>query len=82
MTSERGMRALARPAFSVSIIGSVKAAVLPVPVWAMPSTSCPARAIGNGLGLDGGCGLVAAVCNRLQGFGAQPQFGKFSHALW
>ncbi len=44
MTRARGMRALERPAFSRSIIGRVKAAVLPVPVWAMPSTSRPCRA--------------------------------------
>ena len=40
------MRALARPAFMISIMGRVKAAVLPVPVWAMPRTSPPARATG------------------------------------
>ena len=39
MKSVRGMRARARPFSSRVIIGSVKAAVLPVPVWAMPSTS-------------------------------------------
>jgi hypothetical protein len=48
--SERGMRALARPRDSLSIIGRVKEAVLPVPVWAMPSTSRPART----------CGIAAA----------------------
>ena len=35
----RGMRARARPFSSSVSIGSVKAAVLPVPVWAMPRTS-------------------------------------------
>jgi hypothetical protein len=40
------MRALDRPAASRSIIGRVKAAVLPVPVWAIPSTSRPCRATG------------------------------------
>ena len=39
-------RALERPPASLSTIGRVKAAVLPVPVWAMPRTSCPARATG------------------------------------
>jgi hypothetical protein len=34
-----GMRALARPFERRSIIGRVKDAVLPVPVWAMPRTS-------------------------------------------
>ena len=33
-------------------IGSAKAAVLPVPVWAMPSRSRPASRCGNGLRLD------------------------------
>jgi hypothetical protein len=40
------MRALERPEASREIIGRVKAAVLPVPVWAMPSTSRPTRATG------------------------------------
>ncbi len=39
--SERGMRALARPLARISIIGSVKDAVLPVPVCATPKTSRP-----------------------------------------
>ena len=33
------MRALARPLDSISIIGRVKLAVLPVPVWAIPIRS-------------------------------------------
>ncbi|MNR14235.1 hypothetical protein D3C85_1306990 [compost metagenome] len=45
-TRARGMRARARPEPRRSIIGRVKAAVLPVPVWAMPKTSRPARATG------------------------------------
>ena len=44
--SVRGMRARARPFSRRVIIGSTKAAVLPVPVWAMPSTSLPCRACG------------------------------------
>ncbi len=36
------------------MIGSAKAAVLPVPVCAMPMTSRPWRGEGNGLGLDRG----------------------------
>ena len=43
---ERGIRALDRPATRRSIIGRVKAAVLPVPVWAMPRMSRPASATG------------------------------------
>ena len=34
-------------------IGSAKAAVLPVPVWAMPTTSRPVDCERDGLGLDG-----------------------------
>ena len=45
-TRLRGMRARARPLDRWWIIGSTKAAVLPVPVWAMPSTSRPSRALG------------------------------------
>ena len=44
---ERGMRALARPLSSLVSIGSTKPAVLPVPVWAMPSTSWPVMATGT-----------------------------------
>ena len=44
--SERGMRARARPVSSRASIGSTKPAVLPVPVWAMPSTSRPVTATG------------------------------------
>ena len=40
------MRARARPCARIEIIGRVKEAVLPVPVWAMPSTSRPIRAWG------------------------------------
>ena len=46
ITRARGIRALERPAASRSIAGRVKAAVLPVPVWAMPSTSSPCKATG------------------------------------
>ena len=46
MMSERGMRALARPAARIVSIGRVKDAVLPVPVWAQPSTSRPVRTTG------------------------------------
>ena len=37
--SERGMRARLRPWARISIMGSTKLAVLPVPVWAMPMMS-------------------------------------------
>ena len=45
-TSDLGMRALARPRASKCIIGKVKLAVLPVPVWAIPNTSLPSSAAG------------------------------------
>ncbi len=47
--SVRGMRARARPRSSRVSIGSTKDAVLPVPVWAMPSTSRPVTATGMAL---------------------------------
>ena len=40
------MRAFARPEAKRSIIGSTNAAVLPVPVWAIPSRSEPVRMMG------------------------------------
>ena len=40
------MRALARPDAKISIIGSVKEAVLPVPVCAHPRTSRPINTTG------------------------------------
>ena len=40
------MRARLRPWERRSIIGRVKAAVFPVPVWAMPRTSLPVSATG------------------------------------
>ena len=46
MISERGIRARARPAASLSIIGSAKLAVLPVPVCAQPRTSRPVATTG------------------------------------
>jgi predicted transcriptional regulator len=46
----RGMRARARPFSSMVSIGRTKAAVLPVPVWAMPRTSLFAEQYPKGLG--------------------------------
>ena len=40
------MRALTRPVARMSIIGRVKDAVLPVPVWAPPSMSRPVNTTG------------------------------------
>ncbi len=45
-TRLRGIRARARPLLRCVIIGRTNAAVLPVPVWAMPSTSRPSSADG------------------------------------
>jgi hypothetical protein len=44
--SERGIRALARPEARRSIIGRTNAAVLPVPVCAIPRRSEPVRMMG------------------------------------
>ncbi len=49
----RGMRALARPAARRSIMGRVKAAVLPVPVWAMPQHVLAGQGDGMACGLNG-----------------------------
>ena len=72
----RGMRARARPCSSTVSIGSVKAAVLPVPVWAMPSTSRPFKDVRDGLLLDGRGLGVARCLDRLEHFLAQAEFGK------
>ena len=41
MMSDLGIRALALPEARMSIMGNVKEAVFPVPVWAHPSKSLP-----------------------------------------
>src|SRR5258706_381155 len=70
------MRALARPEDSFSIIGRVKAAVLPVPVWAIPRISWPARATGmacswiGGMTITGVDGAAAWVGGLGAGAGA------------
>ena len=51
-------------------IGSTKDAVLPVPVWAMPSTSRPVTATGMALLLNGGGSFEACRFNGGQHFGA------------
>ena len=78
--SVRGMRARARPFSSIDSIGSVKAAVLPVPVWAMPSTSRPLQGVGNGLFLDRRRRVVAGRFDGVEHFLAQAEFIKF-HSL-
>ena len=63
-------------------IGSAKAAVLPVPVWAMPSRSLPSISARDGLGLDGrGCG-VAFGFERLQEARVEAEFKKCRHCVW
>ena len=57
-------------------MGSAKAAVLPVPVWAMPSRSRPASRAGMARGLDGGGhGVVVAVEGAQQRLG-EAEIGK------
>ena len=56
----RGMRARARPCSSSVSIGSTKDAVLPVPVWARPSTSRRCEHVRDRLLLDRGGGGVAS----------------------
>ena len=63
------MRALARPPARMSIMGRVKQAVLPVPVWATPKTSRPISTR-DGLLLDGGRVDIAGFRNSLEDFGA------------
>ena len=57
------MRARARPCSSMVSIGSTKAAVLPVPVWAMPKHVAPCEHVRDGLFLDRGGGRVAGRCD-------------------
>jgi hypothetical protein len=52
-------------------MGSVKPAVLPVPVWAPASRSPPLQDLGNGLRLDRRGGVVALFAN-----GAQKRLGQ------
>ena len=55
------------PAASRCRIGSAKAAVLPVPVWAQPSRSRPVEELRDGLSLDGGrLGIVLSGQGALQ----------------
>jgi hypothetical protein len=73
------MRALERPDASRSIIGRVKAAVLPVPVWAMPSTSRPGHGDRDGLLLDRGRGRVAGGFDRAHDMRAEPEVVEGCH---
>ena len=73
------MRALARPRLSISIIGRVKLAVLPVPVWAMPIRSRRSSTIGMPWRLDRGGRGVAGIGHRLEDFGRKAQAVK---AVW
>ena len=74
--SVRGMRARARPCSSMVSIGSMKAAVLPVPVCAMPSTSRRASTCGYGLILDGGGGFVTGRRDGGENFFGQAEMGE------
>ena len=77
------MRARARPVSSRVIMGRVNEAVLPVPVWAMPKTSRPVRALGIaaaciGVGVEYPAASIAA-----RTFGLSPSSAKVLVAkLW
>jgi hypothetical protein len=63
-------------ATSRSIDGSMKAAVLPVPVWAMPSRSRPVQHGRDGLRLDRRRHVVAFQLERLEDGLRKPEFGN------
>ena len=56
--------------------GQNEPAVLPVPVWALASTSRPRQHGGNRLGLNGGGRVVALVGDGTQQLGLEPEIGK------
>ncbi len=74
-SSERGMRALARPSPRISIIGRVKPAVLPVPVWAHAQHVAAGQHDGDGLRLDRGVVVVTSVTERTTS-GPKPSVSK------
>ncbi len=76
-----GAPAGARRPASRCRIGSAKAAVLPVPVWAMPSRSRPCRSGGMACCLDGGGVLIAFALDSAQKNLGQAEVGKFRHEL-
>ena len=55
-------------------MGSAKAAVLPVPVWAMPKQIAALHELGNGAGLDGGWLVVTFSGNRFEKRGREVEF--------
>jgi hypothetical protein len=57
-------------------MGSTKAAVLPVPVWARASRSRAGEDVGDGLLLDRGGRGVALLANGAQELGRQAEFGE------
>ena len=70
------MRARLRPSARMSIIGSTKPAVLPVPVWAMPIRSLPISTDGIAALLDRGRHVIAAVSDSAQQFVGKAEIGK------
>ena len=62
-------------------IGSANAAVLPVPVWAQPSTSRPVEDVGDGLRLDGRGGGVTFGGDGAQDGLGEPQIGKLHRTV-
>ena len=61
-------------------IGSANAAVLPVPVWARPTTCAAVEQRRDGRGLDRRGRLVADVLERLEHAWSQPEVGE--GGLW
>ena len=59
-----------------SMIGSPKAAVLPVPVWAWPITSRPCEQRRDRLLLDRAGRLVADVAQRVERGLREPEIGE------
>ena len=62
-------------------MGSAKAAVLPVPVWATPSRSLALEHGGNGLRLDRRGGHVVLGCQRLQEGSGEAEVSKSGHVV-
>ena len=77
--SERGIRARLRPWARMSIIGSTKPAVLPVPVWAMPIRSLAHQDRRDRAALDRRRLGIAAVLHGAEQLVRKAEVGK-SHA--
>ena len=81
-TRALGLRRARLDAARCCSTGSAKAAVLPVPVWAMPSTSRPCSSAGNGARLDGrGHGVLGGFEGTQQRLG-QAEIRKRNITHW